>query len=233
MVGTKPLVSEEAGRLGSQEEKGPFGSPEYFTCERFKCFMRKAVCLNRQCSQIPAAGGWAYKHLECVNCPQGKEIIRQNTEGRIQNTEDNAKTNHENTKEGKHEKEVEKMEEMKRCSKCLVEKPLAEFNKHKQCKDGHEGQCKSCKHEYTKKAWKKKQEARRLGSQEARLKAESSKPEGKTNEKKQGTRREPVIEITAAGEEMYLLSRTIDILVAAGLVSREKVEKAMEIAGWK
>ena len=33
---------------------------------------------------------------------------------------------------------------MKRCSVCGVEKPLSEFHKQKQSKDGHRSQCKPC-----------------------------------------------------------------------------------------
>lgn len=199
---------------------------DYFTCERFRCTMKKAVCLNRQHSQVQTGGGWAFRHLECVNCEQGKKIISQNTEYRRQNTEGDTKIDHENTKEMKHETEGKKMEEMKRCNKCLVEKPLEQFNKNKQCKDGREGQCKSCKSEYAKKEWRKKQEA-------GKLKAESSKTEGKIEEKRRKAPRQPQIEITTAGGEVLLLSRTLDILVAAGVVAREKIEKAMEIAKWK
>mgnify|MGYP006409464129 CR=1 FL=1 len=37
---------------------------------------------------------------------------------------------------------------MKKCNKCKVEKPLAEFNKHKGNKDGHRYACKSCSANY-------------------------------------------------------------------------------------
>lgn len=40
---------------------------------------------------------------------------------------------------------------MKTCYDCKKEKPFSEFAKNKARKDGHNGQCKSCKNAYTKK----------------------------------------------------------------------------------
>jgi len=37
---------------------------------------------------------------------------------------------------------------MKKCSRCHVEKPLSEFNKHKNKKDGCQNQCKECRKIY-------------------------------------------------------------------------------------
>ena len=39
---------------------------------------------------------------------------------------------------------------MKKCSKCGIEKPLSEFVKHKNCKDGYENTCKICVKQYKK-----------------------------------------------------------------------------------
>ena len=39
----------------------------------------------------------------------------------------------------------------KKCSRCGVEKPLAEFYKSKKSKDGHMAQCKECKNEINRK----------------------------------------------------------------------------------
>jgi Zn finger protein HypA/HybF involved in hydrogenase expression len=36
------------------------------------------------------------------------------------------------------------MEELKRCSKCKISKPLNEFHKRKNSKDGHDHYCKEC-----------------------------------------------------------------------------------------
>ena len=39
---------------------------------------------------------------------------------------------------------------MKKCTKCGIEKPLSEFHKHKNTKDGHRYDCKACrKHQQT------------------------------------------------------------------------------------
>ena len=39
---------------------------------------------------------------------------------------------------------------MKKCSKCGIEKPLCDFIKSKNCKDGYENTCKMCGKEYNK-----------------------------------------------------------------------------------
>jgi hypothetical protein len=43
--------------------------------------------------------------------------------------------------------------QMKKCSKCGIEKPLTEFHKNKKSKDGHENRCKTCKYAEMKR-WK-------------------------------------------------------------------------------
>jgi hypothetical protein len=45
---------------------------------------------------------------------------------------------------------------MKKCSDCGIEKPLDEFPKHKQTRDGHRGQCKACKQIYERERYKDK-----------------------------------------------------------------------------
>ena len=42
----------------------------------------------------------------------------------------------------------------KKCTKCGIEKPLAEFSKRSASKDGHVTQCKSCVREYSKQYYK-------------------------------------------------------------------------------
>ncbi len=45
---------------------------------------------------------------------------------------------------------------MKTCKDCGIKKPLDEFPKHKQTKDGHRGQCKTCKQIYERELYKDK-----------------------------------------------------------------------------
>lgn len=42
---------------------------------------------------------------------------------------------------------------MKTCTKCHIEKPLTEFNKRKQSKDGYNSHCKLCANSYPKKVY--------------------------------------------------------------------------------
>lgn len=44
------------------------------------------------------------------------------------------------------------------CSACQKLLPLTSFNKNKKRKDGHSGQCKSCRKEYSKEYWEKNKE---------------------------------------------------------------------------
>lgn len=45
--------------------------------------------------------------------------------------------------------------EAKICSKCGIEKPLTDFNKDKNCKDGHKERCRNCVNEYQRSYYKK------------------------------------------------------------------------------
>ena len=47
---------------------------------------------------------------------------------------------------------------MKKCCKCKVEKPLTEFNKDKNRKDGHQYKCKSCSAKYYAKHYAENKE---------------------------------------------------------------------------
>lgn len=42
---------------------------------------------------------------------------------------------------------------MKTCTKCNIEKPLEEFNKRKQSKDGYNSHCRLCANNYTRKSY--------------------------------------------------------------------------------
>ena len=55
---------------------------------------------------------------------------------------------------------------MKKCSKCGEEKRLSEFPKHKNCKDGHRNQCKSCEKEYKKEYYQENKEYKKEYSKE-------------------------------------------------------------------
>lgn len=44
------------------------------------------------------------------------------------------------------------------CTKCGVEKPLSEFNKHKASKDGHQAHCRECKKEHAAQYWQDNKE---------------------------------------------------------------------------
>jgi hypothetical protein len=60
---------------------------------------------------------------------------------------------------------------MKKCSKCKVEKPLSDFHKDKNRKDGHSYRCKSCKKEYNAKYRTKNKE--KLADYDAKYRAEN------------------------------------------------------------
>ena len=47
---------------------------------------------------------------------------------------------------------------MKKCTKCGIEKPLTEFHKHKETKDGLYGRCKQCARQYDKEYYAKNKE---------------------------------------------------------------------------
>ena len=44
------------------------------------------------------------------------------------------------------------------CTKCGVEKPLSEFNKHKVSKDGHQAHCRECKKKLSAQYWQENKE---------------------------------------------------------------------------
>lgn len=45
------------------------------------------------------------------------------------------------------------MTETKTCRRCREEKPLSEFNRSSRSGDGHQGECKSCQVEYSRKRY--------------------------------------------------------------------------------
>jgi hypothetical protein len=46
---------------------------------------------------------------------------------------------------------------MKKCNKCLIEKPLSDFGKNKSKKDGVQTYCAPCRSEYHKQLWRNNQ----------------------------------------------------------------------------
>lgn len=41
----------------------------------------------------------------------------------------------------------------KKCKQCSESKPLTEFHKHPNCKDGHKNKCKECTSEYKRRLY--------------------------------------------------------------------------------
>jgi len=99
-------------------------------CERYRCKLSREACLKRQKLARRAnarrpgwqRGGSAAVLLSgshCVDCEQGMKIAAE-------------------------EKKM-KSPTLKICNECGVEKPLSEYDRSKNCKDGHFGFCKSCR----------------------------------------------------------------------------------------
>lgn len=100
--------------------------PSLFTCERFRCTMRKAVCIERQTEQIRTIGGLKTKHMECENCVHGKTIREEVG------------------------MEAEKATK-KKCSRCRLEKPAEAFGPDPRNSDGLRSWCKTCMNTYSRK----------------------------------------------------------------------------------
>jgi hypothetical protein len=73
---------------------------------------------------------------------------------------------------------------MKMCNKCKEKKPLTQFVKNKQCKDGYAGTCKKCQNQYSKN-WKQ-ENSERLSAERRKRYAET---EGKEVKKRELERR--------------------------------------------
>lgn len=90
------------------------------------------------------------------------------------------------------------MNEVKRCTECLVEKPIAEFHNKTNSKTGKVGKtakCKSCIYEKTK-AWRKKNaEKHREDSRVYRAKWRAKNPERNKETQRQGYYRNREIEL--------------------------------------
>jgi len=71
---------------------------------------------------------------------------------------------------------------MKKCNKCDKNKPLKEFVKNKQCKNGLAGTCKQCQNSYSKK-WKQER-SKELSEKRRKIYAETQGVEVKRREEK-------------------------------------------------
>jgi hypothetical protein len=109
---------------------------EMFTCQKYRCTMRKVVCVQRhrlanEYEPVPAGGDRVARFGGCKYCDQGKTI-----------------------REGIGMEEPAKSG-VKTCKKCGKEKPLNEFTANKNCKDNRENACKECRAEYARAMWRK------------------------------------------------------------------------------
>jgi hypothetical protein len=78
---------------------------------------------------------------------------------------------------------------MKKCTKCEKIKPLDQFGKHKNMKDGLATWCKNCKSEYDKKYWANPEKYKRRKSPEGYkycTKCKQDKPIGQFHKSKKG-----------------------------------------------
>jgi hypothetical protein len=117
--------------------------PDFFKCERFSVRMKKRACIDRQVKKrMPGLG--QYNFLECLDCPQGKNILKE--KGQIIKTETLKRLKP--RPDGSYRKESNAMTEKKVCINCGKEKCLDDFPRNKVCKDGHTNQCKACRREY-------------------------------------------------------------------------------------
>lgn len=63
--------------------EGRFKGEEYFTCGKFNCLMRKAVCFKRQAMDhtfydfFPQLNQIVYSLKECSKCEQGKRLAAE------------------------------------------------------------------------------------------------------------------------------------------------------------
>jgi len=96
-----------------------FEREEYFFCERFRCRMKKSVCIERQKKKTGWQAGLDSRtnFLECLDCVQGGKIREE--AGIME----------------EQEKYLNPKPKAKECIKCHKVKPLEDFSKNKLCKD--------------------------------------------------------------------------------------------------
>lgn len=138
--------------MNHQTYEGILNGPDYFTCERFRSRMRKAVCIERQPKKDIVQLG-DRNHLECQDCEQGRLVAGEKPrQGQPFKKSPGLRVLSRDAG-GKGESI---MDGMKRCKGCLVEKPLDEFHRNTATRDGRDGRCKVCKAEYARALWLRK-----------------------------------------------------------------------------
>lgn len=113
---------------------------ERFTCERFRCNMRKEICVKRQTDWVHSGTSFSYKSAQCVGCAQGAEIMIEKQLQEVMNSERRQVMD--------EKKEIEKV-----CKKCGESKPLSKFSIARANADGHKGSCKACDAKKSKEYW--------------------------------------------------------------------------------
>ena len=109
----------------------------FFTCERFRCRMRKQICVDRQAEWDPDAPRMPIARARfdaCADCEQGRKIREE--------------VGMEQPPEG-----------FKKCNKCGEIKPFEAFARHPSTRDRRDGTCKKCKAEYFRQRAAKKRDS--------------------------------------------------------------------------
>lgn len=144
------MEERTANAVGASDLRS--ASEERFTCERFKCTMRKEVCVKRQTEFAGSGSTFRYKYLECDNCPQGALILGDRRKDpmtqRHNDTHKEAKTMEESKEQQAEPKKI--------CRTCKKPHPLENYSKAIKAADGHKSQCKDCDRAYSKRHWAEK-----------------------------------------------------------------------------
>jgi len=143
--------------ISESEIQTVLNGPDYFVCPAAGgARMKKTVCVTRQTSGIKGTwGNMPYRPMECKDCQVGRDIIKE-----VKVMENQSSFQTENDQEGAGQGIVNS----KPCNKCGIVKPLDDYPKNKECKDGHEGQCKECKNAHTRERMKKKRKGKKAGT---------------------------------------------------------------------
>jgi len=148
-----------AGVITESEIQEALNGSEYFDCPAGVngVRMKKSVCVIRQTVGIRRSAWKLYYIPErCKDCQIGRDILKE-----VKDMEDQKGMELEDNHQASIEQENVAS---KVCNKCKQTKPLDGFPKNKECKDGHEGQCKKCKSAHTRERMKKKRKAEKAGT---------------------------------------------------------------------